>query len=114
MTNPRAPWVPRPPEKSYLLKRHGITQEEWRRLFEHQARMCAICGRSDRKLYVDHHHDMGKAGLVRGSVRGLLCWICNTGIQAFRENVQAMHNAAIYVVQPPAWKLWPDEKRDTE
>jgi hypothetical protein len=114
MASNRPPWTPHPPEKVYLLKKHGITPKEWWDLFKAQGDGCAICGLMGRKLYVDHHHLMGDAGLVRGSVRGLLCWICNSGIQAFRENAYGLKKAALYLENPPAWRLWPDERRETE
>lgn len=113
MATSKNDWHPHPPEKGYLLKKHGITHKEWWDLYHAQGEQCAICGQSRRMLYVDHHHLMGKAGLVRGSVRGLLCYICNTGLQAFRENVVALTQAAQYLRDPPAWDLWPFEKRET-
>lgn len=106
--------MPHSPEARYLKKKHGITPGEWWELYRAQGQACAICGEDRRRLFVDHHHDMGDAGLVRGSVRGLLCWVCNTALQAFRENVKALEQAARYLVDPPAWRLWANEKRETE
>lgn len=113
MSRYKAPWVPHSPEARYLKKTHGITTGEWWELYRAQGKACAICGNAERRLYVDHHHDLGDAGLVRGSVRGLVCWICNQGLQAFRENVRALREASVYLVDPPAWRLWPEEKRET-
>jgi Autographiviridae endonuclease VII len=47
-----------------------ITVNEYNRLFSNQHGSCAICGRTDRKLRVDHCHETGK-------IRGLLCAGCN-------------------------------------
>jgi Recombination endonuclease VII len=110
----RSPWVARPPEKSYLKKTHGMSHKDWWELWTRQGTGCAICGRVGRKLYVDHHHAIGEAGLLRGSVRGLLCWICNSAIAAFREEAEVMRIAADYIDRPPAWAIWPDEPRETD
>jgi hypothetical protein len=114
MPSNRPPWIPHPPEKKYLTDKHGITQKEWWELWSTQNGGCAICGLRNRKLYVDHHHVMGDAGLLRGSTRGLLCFICNTGLQGLRENPVVLRKAADYLENPPAWELWPEEKRCTD
>lgn len=116
----RAPWHPHPPEKAYLLRKYGLTTEEWWRLFAAQDRRCAICGGAKR-LHVDHDHraDPKKKTRrhllwsLRGSVRGLLCWPCNRALQGFRDRAEDMRAAAVYIDNPPAWRLWPDEKRET-
>lgn len=57
------------------LKKFGITEAEYSRLFNQQGGTCAICkGLPDTRwkmLAVDHDHSTGK-------VRGLLCMTCNT------------------------------------
>lgn len=110
-----APWVAHPPEKGYLWRHHGLTLEEWWALFRLQCGVCAICGKP-RRLHVDHDHraDHKKTKgewSQRGAIRGLICWICNTALQAFREDKKAMRNSVAYLDNPPAWRLWLVEKR---
>jgi hypothetical protein len=58
--------------REYAWKDHGIniTIEEYRQLEKKQNSCCAICGKFNKKLRVDHCHKTGK-------VRGLLCSRCN-------------------------------------
>ncbi len=75
MPHARNPVAPQCPEKNYLMKVHGLTREDWFDLLRASNSACAICRVEGRRLYTDHHHDLGDAGLRRGSVRGLLCWV---------------------------------------
>jgi hypothetical protein len=56
------------------LKRRGITEAEYTRLWLAQGCKCGICARSDtgtkRSWHLDHDHATGKA-------RGILCHGCN-------------------------------------
>lgn len=38
-----------------------------------------------------------KASLKKESVRGLLCWRCNTGLQKWRDNPEHLKRAALYL-----------------
>ena len=72
-----------------LLRRYGLTREEYQRKHDRQLGKCAIC-RTDRKLFVDHDHS-------DGSVRGLLCDACNRGLGFFREDPSFLFNAVEYL-----------------
>lgn len=99
--------------KDYRLRRvYGITFEEYLRLLSVQAGSCAICKRQPREgkgLHVDHKHQRRDRYLrgneKRSSVRGLLCWVCNTAIGKFRDNSTKMRAAADYIDNPPAKKV---------
>jgi hypothetical protein len=115
-SNRRPPWTPHPPDKAYLLRRYGITWEDWWAIFKAQGGGCAVCGNTARRLHVDHDHraEGRKPGQVwskKGSVRGLTCWVHNVALQAFRDQAAHMRAGAEYIESPPAWRLWPDEKR---
>lgn len=64
-----------------LEKENGMAVSEYRKLFEAQKGVCAICGLAEtvknrggiRNLAVDHNHKTGKK-------RGLLCTKCNTAL----------------------------------
>lgn len=112
----RPPWVPRPPEKVYLFKHHGITQEDWWELWRAQGGCCAICGSKTKRLQVDHTHKadhrvLKRAWSRKGAIRGLVCFHCNTALQRFNDNPWLMRQAAGYIDAPPAWALWVKEKR---
>ena len=60
-----------------LIKRYGITIEEYTSILEAQGGGCAICDRTDT-LCVDHCH-------TSGIVRGILCRRCNTHLEYINE-----------------------------
>lgn len=82
----------------YLIKRFGITLEDYNQLLQEQDFVCSICRQSEtetrngrvKTLAVDHHHETGKP-------RGLLCAACNKGIGWFRENIQTLERAVEYL-----------------
>jgi hypothetical protein len=71
--------------------RYGLPKDEFRRLTEAQAGLCAICGGPDPKgLCVDHDHQTG-------AVRGLLCHRCNFGLGNFDDDPSLLRAAAAYL-----------------
>jgi DNA-directed RNA polymerase subunit RPC12/RpoP len=59
-----------------LVRRYGITQSEWYRLFEAQKFKCAICEKTQpggKGWHTDHNHKTKR-------VRGILCTHCNLSI----------------------------------
>ncbi|HEV2456955.1 MAG TPA: endonuclease VII domain-containing protein, partial [Ktedonobacterales bacterium] len=73
-----------------LTAKYGITLEQYDAMLARQAGRCAICGRSDQKLVVDHNH-------VTGAVRSLLCHLCNAMIGCAREDVPILLHGAAYL-----------------
>jgi len=77
----------------YLLKRFGITDEQYFDLLRAQEGRCAVCKRTassfKRQLAVDHDHSTGE-------IRGLLCLYCNRWIvgRHRRENGAELLKAA--------------------
>lgn len=80
--------------RRHLLAKYGMSPADWDRLFEVQSGRCAICqlheDEAGGRLHVDHCH-------ATGSVRGLLCRGCNTGIGKLREDPEIIRAAAAYV-----------------
>jgi hypothetical protein len=85
----------------YLLKRYGMTAEDYSTLREHQNYRCLICDmhedevlsvgkHSHTKLYVDHDHSTGK-------VRGLLCQSCNTLLGTAKDNISLLYKSIKYL-----------------
>ncbi len=79
-----------------LLKKYGMSLEDYNTLLEKQHGVCAICGAAPLdgelrgELKVDHNHSTGE-------VRGLLCDNCNKALGLFKDNPKAMRRAAAYV-----------------
>lgn len=65
-----------------LVRRYGITLEEFKIKLKEQNNCCAVCGINQddyrRRLSVDHNHKTGQ-------VRGLLCDTCNNGIGYYEK-----------------------------
>lgn len=76
--------------KGYMLKRYGITFEQWQAMLAEQDNACAICKRkfeSRKKVQVDHCH---KSGMTRK----LLCSKCNM-LVGFLEGPQELLDIAV-------------------
>lgn len=70
--------------KDGLRQRHGLSVEEYERIFATQGAGCAICGSKESRscsghFHVDHDHATGR-------VRGILCQPCNTALGQLCES----------------------------
>jgi recombination endonuclease VII len=77
----------------HLMRKFGITVEDYERMLEKQGGGCKICHDpppENGSLHVDHDHKTGK-------VRSLLCLKCNNAIGAFGEHYELFQAAADYV-----------------
>jgi hypothetical protein len=73
-------------ERKRNVKRDfGINPEE----YDKMKKECSIC-RSKRILHIDHDH-------LTGRVRGILCVNCNIGLGNFRDNIELLERAIIYL-----------------
>ena len=76
-----------------LLRRYGISLEDFEKMKKEQDGKCAICGSppGKRDLAVDHDHKTGK-------VRALLCnGRCNRGLGLFRDDIEYLKSAILYL-----------------
>lgn len=75
-------------------KKYGITIEKYNKMYEEQKGRCYLCDihQDDltKKLAVDHNHETGQ-------IRKLLCFNCNHGIGAFKENINTIERALNYL-----------------
>ena len=88
-------------KNSALIRKYGITLEDFNNIKLEQSNSCAICKKSEvfstrpcnkpeMNLAVDHCHSTGK-------VRGLLCLKCNRALGLFEENIENLNEAIAYV-----------------
>lgn len=80
---------------SKLRNDYGISLEDYKKMFDIQKGVCAICGlfpyhKTQRTLAVDHNHTTGK-------VRALLCHKCNSAIGMLNEDVQIIQKVIEYL-----------------
>jgi hypothetical protein len=93
-----AEWRKNNPEKYSAIqvrnvtKKHGLTFSGFYEMLRKQGGVCAICGltNGNKRLAIDHDHSSGK-------VRALLCTKCNTGLGAFRDDVNLLMKAVGYL-----------------
>jgi hypothetical protein len=85
---------PRSKRNTHLKSKFGITIEQFDSLLKTQNNCCAICMSPTPKgrgtFHVDHCHKTG-------TIRGLLCHDCNTGIGKFGDNIEALRKAVNYL-----------------
>ncbi len=85
----------RPIEKkrNNVLKKYGLTHQDFQDLVAKQGNVCAICAQPEMvspNLHVDHSHRTG-------TVRGLLCGHCNRAIGLLQDDPNIALAAAAYL-----------------
>jgi hypothetical protein len=83
-------WVVR---NKYMQRVYGITIWQYNQMLREQQHGCFICGNEATRLNIDHCHATGR-------VRGLLCWKCNRGLQAYNDNPALFRKAVEYLERP--------------
>lgn len=82
----------------HVVKKYGITIEEYRSMLISRNNLCAICNQPEKRmlgdepqrLAIDHCHTTGK-------VRGLLCNQCNSMIGMVEDNIVRLQKAIEYL-----------------
>ena len=80
-------------KKNYLLRKYGLSYNDWLIMWESQEGKCAICGESFKNpasTCVDHDHNTDE-------IRGLLCTQCNAGIGLLHDSPEMLIKAAEYL-----------------
>jgi hypothetical protein len=78
----------------------GITYDDYKVLLDRQDGRCAICGRPESELTIDHDHDhCHNSNGCRDCIRGLLCGTCNTGLGKFGDDPAILLRALSYLVE---------------
>lgn len=85
-----------------ICKKRGIRLDQYYKMIEDQKGLCAICNKEEtrrnrageisKRLCVDHCHETNV-------IRGLLCHSCNTGIGKFKDDINLLKSAIIYLEQ---------------
>jgi hypothetical protein len=79
-----------------LRKGYGISLEEFNTKLAEQDHSCKICGTHQqtlkRSLCVDHCHKTG-------TIRGLLCDLCNRSLGLLKDNKEILKKAVAYLEQ---------------
>jgi Recombination endonuclease VII len=96
-------WANPEAARDYGISRaHGVPVGTYARLLEIQGGACAICNRSENpgktRFSFDHDH-------ASGTVRGLLCTLCNQAIGQLQDSPELLRKAADYLEKPPAAQL---------
>lgn len=80
--------------KNELMRKYGISLEQYKEILKSQNDGCAICGRKahDKNLHVDHCHESGK-------VRGLLCHQCNWYLGTIEASSEVLSNLLQYLTR---------------
>ena len=78
-----------------VLRKYGMTVEEYNLLFESQGGLCGICKKPESenhgvKLSVDHDHHTDK-------VRALLCLDCNSLLGFAKDSILILESAIRYL-----------------
>lgn len=76
----------------HLLRKFNLTIEAYDNLLASQGGACGICGRvlTTKNMHVDHDHETKK-------VRGVLCFLCNSGLGFFKDNEASLAKAIEYL-----------------
>lgn len=71
-------------------RKYGVPCQALAALFAEQRQRCAVCRQKLKSFSVDHDHTTGR-------VRGLLCGTCNSGLGFFRDSVELLQEAILYL-----------------
>lgn len=77
----------------HIKYKYKITKEEYENILKKQNNKCLGCEKEfndNNKPYIDHCH-------IRGQVRGLLCFHCNTALGHTRDDIKILTNLINYI-----------------
>jgi hypothetical protein len=77
----------------HLKQNWGLTLQQYDDMLEKQGNCCAICKTDDfgkTRGAIDHDH-------ITGKIRGILCNNCNNGLGRFKDDIDNLKQAIIYL-----------------
>jgi hypothetical protein len=91
--------VRRNARSSRLLKKYGITIDQYEAMLQQQGGRCAICGTSEPGVTVGGHLTIFRVDHCHttGAVRGLLCNRCNSGLGHLGDDPARVEAALRYL-----------------
>ena len=83
--------------RTRILRRYGITAQQYDALLQEQGGGCAVCSRlpEARPLQVDHDH-------ATEAIRGLLCANCNSALGHAKDDIDRLRALIAYLEQHSA------------
>jgi hypothetical protein len=113
------------PVKRQNLRPFNLSPDRYFMMFKAQGGVCAVCRQPERRidpktgspwlLSIDHDHGCcpGNKTSCGECVRGLLCYGCNNGLGAFKDNPSRLQSAADYLARHQAarWAELSDAER---
>lgn len=75
-----------------VLRKYGLTLEQYEAILAGQNGRCAICHKVSDRLVIDHCHRTGE-------VRGILCGTCNVGVGMFDDSAEHLQAAIKYLAE---------------
>jgi len=89
--------------------RYGISEEDYKLMYDNQNGKCAICGKPEtclnidgtvKNLSIDHDHRCcpGEKVSCGNCIRGLLCAGCNRGLGYFKDDENILFDAIAYLI----------------
>ena len=92
--------APQNPTQRSLRRKYGISQEQYRAIWEKQDHCCLICGNQINQMgsggdhktlaHVDHDHQTGR-------IRGLLCGKCNMALGLLMDKIELLQKCIAYL-----------------
>ncbi len=76
----------------HLMQKYGISAAEVERMKAAQGGLCLVCQERPAE-HVDHDHQTG-------TVRGILCELCNGFLGAFNDDPELLEAAVAYLEKP--------------
>ena len=84
-----------------VLKRYGLTVDDYMELFNAQKGLCKICEKPERegkRLAVDHDHSCCPGAKSCGMcIRGLLCARCNRTLGMVEDRIEYLKGMILYL-----------------
>lgn len=75
----------------HVNRKYGLDEEAYDALILSSQGRCGICKREFTGIpHVDHDHETGR-------IRGVLCLACNTALGKFRDDVEILKSAIMYL-----------------
>lgn len=76
--------------RTKTMRQYGMTNSDYDAILESQGGVCKICRQPSGRLAVDHCH-------TTDAVRGLLCRNCNLGLGNFKDDLDIIQSAVLYL-----------------